>query len=58
MTGLKVVFQRFWSQFGVPAYLADDVPNDAELPYCTYSVSLSAFGGNTIQTAFFWCDKE
>lgn len=58
MIDLKKVFQSFWAQFGVPAYLSDDVPPTATLPYITYSVSMSDFGGQTIQTAFAWCEKE
>lgn len=58
MTGLKTALQCFFSQFGVPAYLIDDVPPDAKLPYITYSVSLSDFGGQTVQTAYLWCGKE
>ena len=58
MTGLKQVLQAFWAQFGIPAYLTDDVPTDAALPYITYEVSLSAFNGSTVQTAFVWCDRE
>lgn len=58
MTGLKQVLYQFWSQFGVPAYLDDDVPQDAKLPYITYGVSLSDFNGSTVQTAFAWCDRE
>lgn len=58
MTGLKIALQKFWTQFGIPAYLDDDVPPDAQLPYITYSVSLANFNGSTVQTAFVWCDRE
>lgn len=58
MTGLKQALQSFWVQFGVPAYLDDDVPQDAQLPYITYGVSQSDFNGSGVQTAFVWCDKE
>lgn len=58
MTDIKRQLQIFWSQFGVPAYLEDDVPPDAQLPYITYGVSLSDFSGSSVQTAYVWCLKE
>ena len=29
--------QKFWAGFGLPAYSEGSVPDDAELPYITYS---------------------
>lgn len=58
MTELKRALYTFWSQFGVPAYLSDCVPDDAQLPYITYSVSTAGFGGQTVQTAYAWCDRD
>lgn len=58
MTGLKQVLYQFWSQFGVPAYLADCVPSEAVLPYITYEVIQPALNGETVLTAFAWCDRE
>nr|MBR4281674.1 hypothetical protein [Clostridia bacterium] len=58
MTELKKALYAFWSQFGVRAFLDDDVPADAELPYITYNVSESDLNGQTLQTAFAWCGKE
>ena len=34
---------QFWSQFGVTAYDENTVPDDAVLPYITYSVSVGSF---------------
>ena len=28
----------FWSQFGLPAYDENSVPDDAQMPYITYNV--------------------
>lgn len=58
MTGLKRAFYAFWSALGPKAYLKDDVPKDAQLPYTTYEVSLSDFNGESVQTAFVWCPRE
>ena len=52
MTDLKRAAAAFWSQFGVPAYLTDCVPDDAVLPYITYSVSSSPAMGVALMTAF------
>lgn len=54
MTGLKTVLYTFWSQFGVPAYLSDCVPDDAVLPYITYEVTQPGFNGEAVLTAFNW----
>lgn len=35
--------QNFWSSFGVDAYDENTVPDDAKLPYITYSVSTGSF---------------
>jgi hypothetical protein len=34
---------KFWSSFGVEAYDENTVPDDAKLPYITYSVSVGSF---------------
>ena len=39
MTDLKATLFDFWSQFGMPVYLQDNVPNDATLPYITYEAT-------------------
>lgn len=58
MTSLKQVLYQFWTQFGVPAYLADCVPSDAVLPYITYEVIQPALNGETVLTAFNWHERD
>lgn len=58
MTGLKQVLYQFWSQFGVPAYLADCVPSNAVLPYITYEVIQPALNGEAVLTAFNWHERD
>lgn len=31
------------------------MPDDAVLPYFTFRVSMSNFGGTSVQSAFIWC---
>lgn len=31
----KALYQ-FWNSFGIPAYIEDNVPDDANMPYLTY----------------------
>lgn len=38
MTGTARALYNFWSGFGMPAYTTTTVPDDAELPYITYSL--------------------
>lgn len=58
MTDIMSGLYAFWSQFGVPAYLRDCVPDDAVLPYITYEVSKSEAMNASILTAFNWHDRE
>lgn len=58
MTGIKKVLYTFWSQFGIPAYLKDCVPDDAQPDYITYSVTQPGLGGFAVLTAFNWHRKS
>ncbi len=42
MTKEQAIHQ-FWSSFGIPAYDENSVPDDAVLPYITYSVAVDGF---------------
>lgn len=58
MTDLKRALYEFWSQFGVPAYLSDCVPDGAELPYITYTVTNSPAMGVALVNAFNYHAKK
>lgn len=57
MTGIKDALSDFWGQFGIPAYLSDCVPINAELPYITYNVTQGSFNGSAVLTAFNWHER-
>lgn len=57
MTDMKKTLYAFWSGFGIPAYLADSVPSEAEYPYITYEAVRGAGLGWTILTATAWYAK-
>lgn len=40
----EAALHSFFSGFGIPAYAATSVPDDAGLPYLTYEISTGAFG--------------
>ena len=44
----------FWSSFTIPAYEQNNVPDGAELPYITYSESISDIGREVSLTASLW----
>lgn len=46
--------QAFWSGFEIPAYDENSVPDEAQLPYITYDVSVDEFGNSVAQTASLW----
>lgn len=58
MTDIMAALYMFWSQFGVPAYLRDCVPDDAVLPYITYEAAKSNSLNSSIITAFNWHNRE
>lgn len=46
--------QHFWESFGIPAYDETIVPDDAVMPYITYSVSTSSVGSLVILSGSVW----
>lgn len=52
MRDIMGALYEFWSQFGVPAYADDMVPDTAVLPYIRYSVSKGIAMDSSILTAF------
>lgn len=45
---------QFWSGFGLPAYDENTVPDDAVMPYITYSVSTGSIEDFVLLTASVW----
>lgn len=44
----------FWASFGIDAYDANTVPDDASLPYITYNEILASFDSPVTLTATIW----
>lgn len=44
----------FWSSFEVAAYDENSVPETAQLPYITYSLSYDSFDNNVTMNASIW----
>lgn len=44
----------FWSSFGIPAYDSSDVPDDAVMPYITYSAQVGPFESILLLNASVW----
>lgn len=44
----------FWSSFGVPAYDTSDVPDDAVMPYITYTAQTAEFEKVLLMNASLW----
>ena len=47
----EAALQRFFEQFGIPAYAAAATPSDAEFPYLTYELVLGEWGEPEVNTA-------
>jgi len=48
------VLHNFWSGFGLIAYDETSVPDDAQMPYITYSASVSSFEDTVLLTGDIW----
>ena len=46
--------QAFWSSFGLPAYDENTVPQNAQLPYITYSAATGALDDVLLLSASIW----
>lgn len=46
--------QAFWESFGVPAYEESTVPDDAVMPYITYSMVADSIGHPIPMTGSIW----
>lgn len=44
----------FWSSFGLAAYDENSVPDEAMLPYLTYSLSYDSFGNQVSMVTNLW----
>lgn len=44
----------FWSSFSIPAYDENSVPDNAALPYITYSLSYDSFGNDVSMSGSVW----
>ena len=52
---IAAALQSFYSSFGLPAYEANSVPDDATFPYVPYDVVTDGWGGNQVSlTASLW----
>ena len=63
MTALQQMLDSFWNGFTISdehiaAYEQTVVPDDAALPYITYSVTAGAYNVETIETALIWIRRE
>lgn len=46
--------QYFWESFGLPAYDENTVPDEATMPYITYSAPTSSLDEAVLLTASLW----
>ncbi len=54
MTDVHQALYRFWSSFGLPAYLSGHVPDGASLPYITFEIGDGEPFSRTFLTAIVW----
>lgn len=54
MTNIGKALYEFFSSFGIPAYEESSIPDDAELPYITYSPAEPIWMETAAITATVW----
>ena len=54
MTSVAQALYAFWSGFDLPAYVEDNVPVEAALPYITYTLSDSGWDSPTTHQVRVW----
>ena len=54
MTELHKALMAFWSEMGIPVYLAGCVDNQAQFPYLTVDIAEGALMADTFLTATSW----
>ena len=54
MTDVHQALYKFWSSFGIPAYLSGHVPDNASLPYITFEVGDGEPFSSTFLVAIVW----
>ena len=45
---------NFWSSFDIPAYDENSVPDDAQMPYITYTAEIASFEQVLLLTGSIW----
>lgn len=58
MKDIMDALYKFWAQFGVPAYMEDQVPDNATFPYIRYAVSKSPAMDASFLTAYNYHSKK
>lgn len=58
MSDVMAALYAFWSQFGIPAYAEDMVPDGATVPYIRYTVSKAPAMQTAFLTAFNYHSKK
>lgn len=55
MANIPAVIYQFFNGFGIPAYAASSVPDDAVHPYITYDLTIGGWNdGDVLLTADLW----
>ena len=49
--------QEFWESFGLPAYDESSVPDDAKMPYITYSPQIGQMDAILNLTGSLWYES-
>lgn len=53
MEELAKLYYEFWNQL-LPAYMEEHIPENASLPYLTYTFKMDRFGNESVQQVKIW----
>lgn len=54
ISNVATMLNTFWNSFGIPAYVEDHVPDEASLPYITYTQSIPDWNSSVTMQARVW----
>lgn len=59
MTDVAIALNSFFNSFGIPAYVEENIPDDATLPYITYTLAMPSWGEQaSIQSRIWYKDAK
>lgn len=54
ISNVAKMLNTFWNSFGIPAYVEEHIPDEADVPYITYTQSIPDWNATSSMQARVW----